>query len=330
MLFRVRGLVIAMVLGAAATAHAGKPVLAALAPASDARRAVAIGPAGEVYEPDGKGEWVRRQAGGTAEELVTAVAIGSTAVAVAKDGTPFKLRPTGGSAIRFGPKARPIVGAGSRVLAAVGKNIFALDKGAPIELPAAPLPVISLAASAAGAVINTSKGLHRLEGKTWKPVKKAPKRLKALVSDRWALVDKGALDLKSFKVVAWPAGCRVTETAVTGDSLVAVASKGKQLELLTVSRGKVAREPIPLDRGDSVVGVVADREGRVVVAAKDGSIAMRVKGTWTTTSVRTELGPPKPGPAPATCEAVPVPDALTPMPAAAAPPSAPPGDPARP
>lgn len=315
-----------MVLGAAATAHAGKPVLAALAPASDARRAVAIGPAGEVYEPDGKGEWVRHRGGGTAEELVTAVAIGSTAVAVAKDGTPFKLKPSGWSAIRFGPKARPIVGAGTRILAAVGKSVFALDKGEPREMPAAPLPVISLAASAAGAVINTSKGIHRLEGGTWKPVKKAPRRVKALVSDRWAIVDKGALDLKSFKVVAWPAGCRVTETTVVGDSLVAVAAKGKQLELLTVTRGKVAREAIPLDRGDSVVGVVADREGRVVVAAKDGSIAMRVKGAWTTTAVRTELAPPKPGPAPATAGGVPrTADGAAPVPVPA---SSPPPEPA--
>jgi hypothetical protein len=317
MLMSVRGLVIAMLVGATATAHAGKPVLAALAPASDARKAIAIGPAGEVYEPDGKGEWVRRKAGGTAEELVTAVATGGTAIAVAKDGTPFKLKDSGWSAIRLGPKARPIVGAGSRVLAAVGKSVFALDRGTPVQLADAPLPVVSLAASAAGAVITTTKGLHRLEGGGWKPVKKAPKSVKSLASDRWAIVDKGALDLKTMKTVAWPSGARIAETTTVGDSLVAVGARGKQLELYTVTRGKLAREDIPLDRGDSVIGVAADREGRVVVAAKDGSIAVRVKGAWTTTAVRVELGPPKPGPAPATCEAIPMPTADGPTPAPA-------------
>jgi hypothetical protein len=283
-------------------AHAGKPTLVALAPATDARRAVAIGPAGEVYQPDGKGAWIRTQAGGMAEEVTGAVAAGSMVIAVAKGSVPFKLKPAGWSAIGFGPKARPIVGTGSRVLAAVGKSVFAIDKGEPLKLADAPTDVLSLAASGAGAVIITAKGLHRLEGGAWKPVKKAPKSVKALVSDRWALVDKGALDLKSFKTVAWPAGARIGETTSTGDSLVVIATRGKQTELFTITGGKLARETVPLDKGGPVVGVVADREGRVVVATRDGTIAMRIKGAWTSTDVRVELPAAKPGPAPATSE----------------------------
>jgi hypothetical protein len=302
----VRALLIAVVVGCAVgVAQAAPPTIAALAPASDARRAVAIGPAGEVYQPDGKGAWIRTQAGGMAEEVVGAVAAGPTVIAVAKGSLPFKLRATGWSAIGFGRKARPIVGTGTRVLAAVGKSVFALDKGEPQKLADAPTAVIALAASGAGAVIVTAKGLHRLERGTWKPVKKAPKGVKTLVSDRWALVDKGALDLKTLKTVAWPAGARIGEATSAGDSLVVVATRGKQTELFTITGGKLQREAIPLDtsgRGGAVVGVVADREGRVVLATRDGTIATRIKGVWTSTEVRVELAAAKPGPAPATCE----------------------------
>lgn len=298
----VVGSTVAPAISSGQLARAGKPTIVALAPALDARRAVAIGPAGEVYQPDGKGAWVRTQAGGMAEEVVGAVAAGSTVIAIAKGSLPFKLRATGWSAIGFGPKARPIVGTGTRVLAAVGKSVFALDKGEPQKLADAPTAVTALAASGAGAVIITAKGLHRLEGGAWKPVKKAPKGVKALVSDRWALVDKGALDLKTLKTIAWPAGARIGDATSSGDSLIVVATHGKQTELFTITGSKLVREPIPLDKAGPVVGVVADREGRVVVATRDGTIATRIKGAWTSTDVRVELPAAKPGPAPATSE----------------------------
>jgi len=302
----VRTLLIALVVGsttaAVTIAHAGKPTLVALAPAIDARRAVAIGPAGEVYQPDGKGAWIRTQSGGMAEEVVGAVAAGPTVIAVSKGSLPFKLRATGWSAIGFGPKARPIVGTGSRVLAAVGKSVFALDKGEPAKLADAPTAVIALAASGAGAVIVTTKGLHRLEGGAWKPVKKAPKGVKTLVSDRGALLAKGALDLRSLMTLPGPAGAKIGEATGSGDSLFVVATRGKQTELFTISGSKLERETIPLDKGEPVVGVVADREGRVVVATRDGTIATRIKGTWTNTDVRVEIPAAKPGPAPAASE----------------------------
>lgn len=298
------------------TAHAGKPTLVALAPASDARKAVAIGPAGEVYEPDGKGAWVRTQAGGTAVEIVGATSVGGTVIAAAKGAPPFKLKATGWTAIHLAPRARAIVGSGSRVLAAVGKSVFALDKGQPTKLADAPGGVRSLAASKAGAVIVTDKGIHRLEGGTWKLVKKAPKAVRALVSDRWALVDRGALDLKTLKMVVWPAGLRIAEATTVGDTLVAVATHGKKHELLTVKAGKgkkqseVEREEIPLDGAAPIVGLVVDRDRRAVVAARDGKLAVReagATGAWTTTEVRVELAPAKTGPAPAISEAQPGP-----------------------
>jgi hypothetical protein len=299
--------VVGMVVGSAAgeirVAHAGTPTLVALAPAIDARDAVAIGPAGEVYRPDGKGAWIRTRGGGMAEQVIGAVAAGPTVIAVAKGSLPFKLKPTGWSAIAFGRKARPIVGTGTRVLAAVGKSVFALDKGEPQKLADAPTSVLALAASGAGAVIVTTKGLCRLEGGKWKPVKKAPKGVKNLVSDRWAIVAKGALDLETFKTVRWPSGVRIGEATTAGDSLLVVATRGNQTELLTIKGRKLVRETIPLAKSGPIVGVVADRQDRVVVATRDGTIAMRVKGAWTTSEVRVEIPAAKPGPAPAACEA---------------------------
>jgi hypothetical protein len=295
----VRALAILTALLVASPASAGKPTLIALAPASDARRAVAIGPAGQVYQPDGKGAWVRTQAGGVAEELVGATVAGGTVIASARGAPPFKLKRGAWTVLHLGKGAKATLGVGSRALAAVGKTVFALDRTRPQKLTEAPDPIVALAASSAGIVIATDKGLHRLERGAWKPIKRAPKKVRALASDRWALVDRGALDLKTLKVVAWPAGMRVAETTVLGNDLYAVATRGKTVELWTVKRSKLAREEIPLDKPKAIVGIVVDRAGRVAVAVRDGRIALRERGTWTVAEVREELAPPKPGPAPA-------------------------------
>jgi hypothetical protein len=298
-------LVFAIVLSAS-LAHADKPKLAALAPAADVRRAIAIGPAGQIYEPDGKGAWIRTQAGGITEEIVTATAAGGTVIAGARSAPPFKLKAGAWTALNVGLKARAIVGGGSRVLAAVGKSVFALDRRQPTKLAEAPESVIALAASAKGVVIATDKGLMKLQGTEFKPIKKSPKKVRALVSDRWALVDRGALDLKTMKAIAWPAGITIVEATTLGDNLVGVSLHGKTLELVTLNgatrgkhAGKVEREKVDIDRPKAVVGVVVDKKKRVAIAMRDGRIALRDGTTWTISEVREELAAPRPGPAPA-------------------------------
>lgn len=289
------------------TVHAAPPAtIVALAPASDARKAIPIGPAGQVYEPDGKGDWVRRRAGGTAVELVHATSVGPTVIAAAKSGPPFRLRRGTWTAIVLFPKARAIVGTGSRVVAAANRQVFSLDTTAaqPTKLGDAPAKVTALAAGKSRVVVMTDKGMFELPGGkpgAFKPIKKAPKRVRALVSDRWALVDKGALDLKTMKTTRWPAGVRVDEVTVSGETLVAVAAVGKGRELLTLAPAagaKVTREAIPLEARAAIAGVVADGSKRVVVATRDGTLAVRTSGAWVTTQVRDELpadkvsGPP--------------------------------------
>ncbi len=304
-------IVAAAVLGVGAfmtdRAHGEPAKLAAIAPATDVRKAVPIGPAGQIYEPDGKGTWVRRRAGGTAVEIIGATAVGTTVIAGAKAAPPFKLKAGTWTAVFLLPKAKAIVGTGSRVLAAVGRQVFALDTTAaqPTKLADAPAKISALAGGKARAVAATDKGLLELVGKagTWKPIKRAPKSVRSLVSERWALVDRGALDLKTMKTIAWPAGVRIDEATTLGETLIVVATHGKQRELLSLegtAGAKVQREAIPLDTSSPIVGLVADNGKRVIVAARNGKLAIRIAGTWSVAEVTEELPADKPaGPGPA-------------------------------
>lgn len=285
--------------GSLGSAYAGGDKLAALAPAADARLALAIGPAGQIYEPDGKGTWVRKQAGGVTHEIVTAAGAGNTVVAGAKGAPPFKLKGGAWSVMNVGLRAKAIVGTGSRLLAAVGKRVFALDREKPAKLADAPASVVALAGSANGVVIATESGLMKLVGSSFKPIAKGPKQVRALVSDRWALVERGAFDLQTMRAITWPAGVHVVDATTIDNDLFGVSLHDAALELVTVQRGKVAREPVPVERPSAVAGIVVDAQRRVVIALRDGRIALRDGGTWTVTEVREQLFEAKPGPAPA-------------------------------
>lgn len=309
------GLVIANV------AYADKPTLVGLAPppVDDARLAIAIGPSGQAYEPDGQGTWTRRHAGGTAAEVVIATRAGKAVIVGAKDAPPFKLVDGTWSSVYLGQHAKAIVGFGSRALAAVGRSIFALDRTPPVKLANAPGVVTALAGSPASVVITTDAGVFRLDPTGW--IQLAQTSV-ALVTDTWGLVDRGAMNLQSNKIIAWPTDVRVVAAASPaalpaastaawpGDNtLYAIAVHGAELELLTVHAGKLDREPIAFDASATIIGVVADRSGRVVLAASDGRLAIRdhstadftahTPGTWTTTRVREALPAPRTGPAPA-------------------------------
>lgn len=312
----------------AAVAHA-EPQLAALAPAADARESVAIGPSGEVYEPDGHGAWIRKRAteialagpeggahGSQASAAVVAAArAGSRVLALTHDGPPFRLARDGWTVVHLGQHAKPLTVASPRPLAAIGKALFALDDARePVKLPDAPAPIVAAAASASGVVIETDAGLARLEGKRWKPITGAPHHVAALLSDRFAMGDRGLVDLRTQKALDWPTGAKIVAITASDDGVLVVAERGKAFELWTVSsrggaagphgRGaSVATEPIPIDAPATVVGVAGDRAGRVVVALRDGRLAVREKGargTWSTVRVEDALSPARPGSPPAT------------------------------
>ncbi len=277
--------------------------LAALVPADDARKAVAIGPAGQVYTPDASGDWVRTQAISTADTLGSAGRAGGHVVAVG-EGVVYRLAANGWTAIRLVQKGKAMMSGGARAVAAVGRQLFALDKtagGEPFKLALAPSPVLALGSGANSVVIATERGLLRLEGTAFRPIPRSPRRVEKLISDRWALVDRGAVDLRTGKTTPWPAGLSVGVAApAPEDGLVAVGSTRAGLELLTVGRAKLVRDPIDGTAGARAVGVVIDKSGRATVALTDGRLARRDRGTWNLTTVREALPTPREGAAPAT------------------------------
>lgn len=292
-----RFLVVVLALAARGHAAPAPAKLVALAPASDARDAVAIGPNGQAYEPDGKGAWIRHHAGGLADDVVRATRAGALVVAGVEGGPPYAYRNGTWNMIVLGLHAKAIVGRGPRATAAFGKLVFGLDTGKPVKLVDAPGPVALIAAAGKAIVVQTDKGLARLDGKGWKPIANAPKQVIALLDDRWALVDRGLLDLRANKLTAWPNGFRVASVvAVTNDLVVAAGGR----ELVTLKAGKFSREPITQQLAAPIVSVVADKTGRAVIATRDGQLAVRDKtGAWTAGELRDELPADRPGSPPA-------------------------------
>ncbi len=291
-----------IVVSSRAPAMARPPTLVALAPADDARKAIALGPAGEVYAPDGKGEWIREKAIRTADPLAMAGRAGGAVVALG-DGVVYRLADNGWSAIRLVQKGKAVMSGGGRAVAAVGRQVFALDKtagGEPAKLALAPDPVLAIGSGAKGVVIVTARGLLRLDGTAFKRIDRV-RRVDQLISDRWALTDRGAVDLRGGAITSWPAGLSVEVAApAPDDGIVAVGVTRAGLELVTIAKAKVVRDPIADTAGAKPAGVVLDKGGRATVALTDGRLLHRDRGTWTTTTIRVELPAERPGAAPAT------------------------------
>ncbi|MDB4963662.1 MAG: hypothetical protein JWP01_3661 [Myxococcales bacterium] len=286
-----------------ATGVPAAPQIVALAPApgDDARKVIAIGPAGQIFEPDKTGGWVRDSAI-TISDRVTAVGRAGASVVVRGDGVIFRLAANGWTAIRIAQKGKAQMSSGAGAVAAIGRQIYALDRsasGEPTKLALAPGPVLALGGGKS-IVVATERGLFRLEGTRMAPIKRSPRRVNRLIGDRWALVDRGAVDLRSGVTTPWPSGLEIlTVAAGPGDGLVAVGSTRTGLELVTVVKTKLERVRLPDEITGAAVGVALDRSARAVVAFHDGRLAVRDRGVWKVVTVREALPAPRPGPPPA-------------------------------
>lgn len=312
----VRVALAAAALTAPEAAWAGTPAaaaIAAIAPAAvdDARQAVVIGTDGEIYQPDGRGAWVRRLPSRTAGRVVAAGRAGASVVA-AGDGVVYRLADNGWSVIRLAQRGKAILGAGNQALAAVGRQLFALDpltRGEPTRLAVAPAAIVAIAAGPRAVVVATDTGVWKLARRAagaaggaaagpLVPVRGAPKRPR-LISDRWAIGERGAVDLATGAVTAWPGDLAIGVAAPAADeSLAAVGAGQAGLELLTLRGRALTRDPLGVT--GQAVGVVVDRAGRAVVALADGRIALRDPSGWSTTEVTDEADTARPGPPPAT------------------------------
>ena len=278
--------------------------LAALAPppGDDARKAVALGPIGQVFEPDGSGGWVRDRAISIADRISITGRAGGQVVALG-DGVMFRLAPNGWTAIRIIAKGTAVMSSGPRAVAAIGRQLYAIDRaaaGEPTKLALAPSPVLAIGAGTS-IVIALDRGLFRVEGARVTAIKRVPRRVERLVSDRWALLERAALDLRSARSTPWPEGVKIA-TAASGpkDSLIAVGSSRGALELITLTGTKLVRDPLPAEITGSPVGVASDSSGHAVIAMRDGRLAVRDRGVWTVVTIREALPASHAGAPPAT------------------------------
>jgi hypothetical protein len=305
---------IAAALALASSARADPPALTlvALAPpaGNDARKAIAIGPSGEVYEPDGKGAWIRRHRITTADRLTVVGRAGNGGPVVASgDGVVYRLAANGWTALRLAQKGKATLSPNLTTIAAIGRQLYTIDKlagGEAQKLVLAPATVLAIGAGTKP-VIATERGLFRFDGKKLTPIAGAPKRVEALVGERWAVLDHGVHEIATKKLIRWPAGLAIAVTSAAPDgSLVAVATSKGKLELVSLRAGKLEREPIEIPAlpgakaGPKPVGLAVDKPGRAVVALRDGRLVIRDRGTWTVTTISEALPGPNPGSPPAT------------------------------
>lgn len=256
----------------------------------------AIGPQGQVYT-DGV-----RTLPSTIAANIDTIERGAIGVIVGAGGAVYRLAPNGWTAVRLAQKGKAIAGSGGGALAALGRDVFDLDRGTaePQKIATLPTAVIEVAGSAKSFVVRTDRGLLRMPGA--KPIANVPGNAQ-LLGDRWAIVDKrGAIDLRSGKLVGWPSPVASVAAAIqtVEGTFVGVGRTSGGFELVSIG-AKVTHEPIgSVDKALVPVGITVDKKGRTAIAFRDGTIATGIRGAWTTVSVRDELPPDKPGSPPAT------------------------------
>jgi hypothetical protein len=222
--------------------------------------------------------------GGIAGDVVAANGKGDAIFVGVDKAPPFERLPkTGWSVMNLGLHAIATLGRGERATAAVGRGVFTLERGNAIKLGDAPANVIALGANAKAIAVETDRGLLRFDAGKWKPLAKAPQHVDALLDGTWALISRGVVELDTGVVLAWPLGFHVQAAVAIGDIVYAASAR----ELAIVSTAGVSKEPLP-PLSTPIVGIVADRGGKVALVTRGGQLAQKLAGAWTVIELRSE------------------------------------------
>ena len=276
-------------------------VVAIAADPADVTRSVLVGPSGQVYEGDGTG-WVRRRGGGVAAD-VSGAAIAGGELVVAGRATPL-YRLTGDTwfALRLGQDGRTVFGTGPSPALVIRRHVFVHSKGRTwTRVGTIPSKTVSAVwASGKTVWIVDPGGVYRLKGKAFV---RAGDPVDALAGGTpWGVTPAGLRHLGSGKTVAAELdGAPVTVLAAAGAPkdahlTVVVEAGGKPVLAKAEKKGLTRIDDVPVS--GAIAAMAVDREGGVLIALGDGTVAIRAGGTWTTGQVSDQLPEARGGPGP--------------------------------
>ena len=293
----------------ASSGTARADVLAAIVPASDdVRRSIAIGPSGQVWEPDGAGTWTRKTEGGVAADVRGAALAGTALVVGGKFVPLYRKEPIGWIAMRLGERGRTIVGTGPRAAIAIGKTIFVWSGTSWKRVGRTLGEVVALwAASESKIVVATDTGVARYAAGGFAVVPAAPPVATFGTGGpaTWAVTTDGAAYEVTTRRVHRPTvggePMTVEHVAVTAAGAWALGRTSAGLALGAFHKGawsEAIAPPIAPD--DTVLAIVADRSGALLVVTRGGALhVLPAGGSWTTGTRAEALPAATPGPGPA-------------------------------
>jgi hypothetical protein len=285
----------------AAKATSTDRVVAVAADPADVTRSVLVGPSGQAYDGDGTG-WVRRRGGGVAADVSGAALAGGELV-VAGRMTPMYRR-TGDAwfALRLGEDGMTRFGSGPTPAVVIRRQVFVHTKARTWTRVGTIPGKAATAVWASGKTVwlVESGGVYRLKGKSFVRAGDAVDTLAG--GSPWGITPAGLRHLTSGRNVAAELdGAAVTILAAGGApgaaELTVVVQAGGKPVLATASKTGLTRlDDVPV--AGAIAGLAVDKEGRVLVALRDGTVAVRAGGSWQTSQVTDQLPVGRDGPGP--------------------------------
>ncbi len=297
-------LAVALVIATSARAD----TLAAVAPAGDdVRKALLVGPSGQVWEPDGAGTWTRRAEGGVSAD-VRGAAVASSALIVAGKSAPlFRRDGDRWTAMRLGERGRTVVGTGPRPSLAIGKLVFVWTGTTWKRVGRTTGAITALwAASETKVYAGSDSALVKLAGGGgFGPIATGTPAVVALAGAvPWAVTGDGVYEVaarRAHRPTVGGAPLSVFLVTATVDTAWALGTTSTGPALARFHKGAwTDAVPPPLPADDPPLALIADTSGGLLVATRGGAVLFAGSdGAWTagTRADALPVAPPGPGPA---------------------------------